>query len=116
MQKVHQKPEDVPKYRGVTWDSTTGMWRCRLMLGGEHRTLGWFPYPDIAARFYDKFKTEAAENGFRLQRKTKTNVELKLLKPPTDKDLATMAKILAEAMDNKGRSMGCFFPQYAKNV
>lgn len=79
MRKLHKKPEGTPKYRGVTWDSKRGMWLCRIMVGGDHRSLGYFSDPYVAACEYDKYKVAIVAAGGHFQRKAKTNAELGLI-------------------------------------
>lgn len=110
MRKLHQKPEGVPKYRGVTWDAKMGKWSCRIMVCGEYYFLGWFSDPSLAACFYDRFKVRAADSFGRLQRKAKTNADLGLIPPLTLKVLDYLDKLENEASANKGRADGCFFP------
>jgi AP2 domain len=87
MRKLHPKPEGVTKYRGVSWDSRNGLWRCQLMVNGRRHYLGWHEDAKIAAMYYDKCKMEAAEVEGSLKRKAKTNAELELIPPLTPKML-----------------------------
>jgi hypothetical protein len=59
------------------------MWRCQLMVDGEHVRLGWCHSPYVAACYYDKYKMEAEAAVGPLKRKAKTNVALGLIEPLT---------------------------------
>jgi AP2 domain len=91
MRKLHPKPTVDPGYRGVSWDSRNGLWRCQLVVNGQYNCLGWHSDPEIAAMYYDKCKMEAAEFEGPLKRKAKTNAELGLIDPLTPKKLEVLA-------------------------
>jgi hypothetical protein len=99
MRKLHPKPEGVRKYRGVTWDSRNGMWRCQIMVEGKYHCLGWHKEADVAAMYYDKCKMEAKKflgDEGRLRRRDKTNVELGHIKPLTPEALELLASGLGK--------------------
>jgi hypothetical protein len=99
----HKKPEGALKYRGVTWDSSVGKWRCRLMVGGEYHYLGWYTSAKFAACIYDRAKMKAKEDvGGRLQRKAKTNAELGLIDPLTPEEFEYLDGLIDEALATKG--------------
>jgi hypothetical protein len=111
MRKLHPKPKVKRNYRGVTWDSRRGKWRCQIVVEGQYNLLGLFSDPILAAGFYDKAKMEAKESvEGGLKRKAKTNVELGRIDPLYPQKLEVMNDMLKEAAASGGRVGGCFFP------
>jgi AP2 domain len=87
MRKVHQKPEGVPNYRGVSWASSRGKWVGHLRVGGENLCLGYYSDPYIAACAYDRYRMEVVRLGWVLEGRSKTNAELGLIPPHTLEEL-----------------------------
>lgn len=56
--ETHSRDQDhrrqTPRFRGVNYEKTKGVWRARLYCKGQHTTIGRFPTAELAARAHDK--------------------------------------------------------------
>jgi hypothetical protein len=94
MSKLHPKPEGVPKYRGVRWDSRKGMWHCQILVDWKYVCLGWYTNPLTAAMCYDSAHMRSVEAGGVLKSNSKTNAELGLIDPLSPRELELMYSLI----------------------